>query len=56
MKIVPMLPEQIPHQRLNEVVTLPEKPTNLEVYVDYDVPLKKNSPQGSRKTYICLWC
>ena len=38
---VPMLPEQIPQQRLNEVVNLPAKPNDLKVYVDNDVPLKK---------------
>ena len=52
---VPMLPEQIPHQRLNEVVTLPEKPANFQVNVDYDVPLKKNRPVGSPRKliYVC---
>ena len=36
---VPMLPEQIPQQRLNKVVALPDKPINFQVNVDYDVPL-----------------
>ena len=52
---VPILSEQIPHQRLNEVVTLPEKPANFQVNVDYDVPLKKNRPVGSPRKliYVC---
>jgi hypothetical protein len=54
---VPMLSEQIPHQRLNEVVTLPKKPANFQVNVDYDVPLKKKQACWiPPKTYICLWC
>ena len=52
---VPMLSEQIPHQRLNEVVKLPVKPTNLSINVDDDIPLKKNRPTGSPRKllYIC---
>ena len=52
---VPMLPEEIPQQRLNEVVTLPDKPHNLQVYVDYDIPLKKNRPVGwpRKLIYLC---
>ena len=46
-----MLLEQIPHQRLNEVVKLPEKPANFQVNVDYDVPLKKQA-QISESLYM----
>ena len=51
---VPMFPEQIPQQRLNKVVTLPDKPKNFQVNVDYDVPLKKNRPVGSPRKLIYL--
>ena len=52
---VPMLPEQIPQQRLNEVLTLPSKPSDLKVYVDNDVPLKKNRPVAwlRKLIYLC---
>ena len=52
---VPMLPEQIPQQRLNEVVSLPAKPNDLKVYVDNDVPLKKNRPVAwpRKLIYLC---
>ena len=52
---VPMLPEQIPQQRLNEVVSLPTKPNDLKVYVDNDVPLKKNRPVAwpRKLIYLC---
>ena len=50
-----MLPEQIPQQRLNEVVSLPAKPNDLKVYVDNDVPLKKNRPVAwpRKLIYLC---
>ena len=52
---VPMLPEQIPQQRLNKVVTLPDKPKNFQVNVDYDVPLKKIDQQDLQENlYICV--
>ena len=52
---VPMLPEQIPPQRLNEVVNLPAKPNDLKVYVDNDVPLKINRPVAwpRKLIYLC---
>ena len=52
---VPMLPEQIPQQRLNEVLTLPSKPSDLKVYVDNDVPLKINRPVAwpRKLIYLC---
>ena len=52
---VPMLPEQIPQQILNEVVSLPAKPNDLKVYVDNDVPLKKNRPVAwpRKLIYLC---
>jgi len=52
---VPMLPEQIPQQRLNEVVNLPAKPNDLKVYVDNDVPLKINRPVAwpRKLIYLC---
>ena len=51
---VPMLPEQIPQQRLNEVLTLPSKPSDLKVYVDNDVPLKNRPVAWPRKLiYLC---
>ena len=49
---VPMLPEQIPQQRLNEVLTLPSIPSDLKVYVDNDVPLKKNRPHKKKKVLV----
>ena len=51
---VPMLPEQIPQQRLNKVVSLPDRPKNFQVNVDYDVPLKINRPIGSPRKLIYL--
>ena len=52
---VPMLPEQIPQQKLNEVVSLPAKPNDLRVYVDNDVPLQNNRPVAwpRKLIYLC---
>ena len=52
---VPMLIEQCPQQRLNEVVSLPKKPSKFNVNVDYVNPLKRNRPTGSPRKLIYLF-
>ena len=43
---VPMTKDQLPQQRLYEVVDLPERPENLNIQVDWMNPLQKKGPKG----------
>ena len=51
---VPMTKDQLPQQRLYEVVDLPERPENLNIQVDWMNPLQKKRPKGSPRKLIYL--
>ena len=52
---IPMSPEELPQQRIHEVVALPKRPAEFDFKVGYElVPygeLPKNAPTNS--TYLC---
>jgi len=52
---IPIRPEDLPQQRIHEVVTLPERPAVFDCEVGYDVPpsgsFLKNASTNS--TYLC---
>ncbi len=52
---IPMSPEDLPQQRIHEVVGLPERPAEFDCEVGYGVfpndALPKNAPNNS--TYLC---
>ena len=52
---IPMSPDFLPRQKLNEVVTLPKLPEGLAPKVDLDEPLQRNRPRASPRklTFIC---
>ena len=53
---IPMTPDVRPSQRLNEVVSLPEKPDDLNVLVEWKNPIQpKRFPRGTPRklTFIC---
>jgi hypothetical protein len=52
---IPMSPEALPQQRLNEVVGLPPKPDGFDVSVEYIESLGKQYPKGSprKHTFVC---
>ena len=43
---IPMSPDFLPRQKLNEVVTLPELPKGLAPKVEWDEPLLRESTLG----------
>jgi hypothetical protein len=52
---IPMSPEELPQQRIHEVVGLPERPAEFDCEIGYGVStghaLPKNAPTNS--TYLC---
>ena len=44
---IPMSPELLPRQKLNEVVTIPDLPNGLAPKVDLGEPLQCNRPKAS---------
>ena len=52
---IPMSPEDLPKQRLNEVVGLPTRPSDLKIQIDRHKPLSKHRPKGSPRklVFIC---
>jgi hypothetical protein len=52
---IPMSPELLPKQRLNEVVGLPPRPEALETQIDWLEPLSENRPKRSPRklVFIC---
>ena len=52
---IPMSPEDLPQQRIHEVVTLPKRPEEFDFKVGYELfpygELPKNAPTNS--TYLC---
>ena len=52
---IPMSPELLPRQKLNEVVPVPELPTGLTPKVDLDEPLLRNRPKASPRklAFVC---
>ena len=52
---IPMSPELLPRQRLNEVVTIPEIPRGLAPKVDMDKPLQLNRPKAlpRKLNFLC---
>ena len=52
---IPMSPELLPRQKLNEVVRVPELPKGLAPKVDLDKPLQFNRPKASPRkiTFLC---
>ena len=52
---IPMSPELLPRQKLNEVVTVPELPKGLDPKVDLGEPLQRNRPKASPRkiTFVC---
>ena len=55
---IPMTPEELPQQRLNKVVTIPPKPDNLDIHLDFwyqSEGLLKDRPKGTPRklTFVC---
>ena len=53
---IPMTPEALPKQRLNEVVRLPEKPADLNIFIQWiDGIGPKKYPKGTPRklTFVC---
>ncbi len=55
---IPMTPEELPQQRLNKVVTIPPKPDNLDIYLDFwyrPGHELKDRPTGTPRklTFVC---
>ena len=52
---IPMSPELLPRQKLNEVVNVPKIPKGLAPKVDLDAPLQRNRPKASPRklTFLC---
>ena len=52
---IPMSPEALPQQRLNEVVGFPPRPDGLDVSVEYIDSLGKEYPKGTprKHTFVC---
>ena len=52
---IPMSPELLPRQKLNEVVGLPPRPEGLDVKIEWEHRLKKEHPKGSPRklTFVC---
>ena len=52
---IPMSPEDLPQQRIHEVVTLPKRPAEFDCKVGYELSphgeLPKNAP--TKSTYLC---
>ena len=52
---IPMSPELLPRQKLNEVVTVPKPPKGLTPKVDLDEPLLHNRPKASPRKITFLF-
>ena len=52
---IPMSPELLPRQKLNEVVTVPELPKGLDPKVALGEPLQRNRPKASPRkiNFLC---
>ena len=51
---IPMSPELLPHQKLGEVVSLPELPQGLDPKIEWAEPLLRQPPKSSARklTYL----
>ena len=52
---IPMTPEALPKQRLNEVVSLPEKPADLNICIQWIDGIGLKIPKGNTRklTFVC---
>ena len=52
---IPMTPEALPKQRLNEVVRLPEKPADLNIYIQWidGIGSKKYPREHQESSLLC---